>query len=122
MELREGLFERHERGVATTHARLSVRTACDPDAIPAALRRGVTAWVASTKAGRHAWHDSSHDLNIGDLACADPFAEPTFVACLAAQGLHEARLIDPVDPDHTCEYDFRLVDEDVLAPDDEDDA
>jgi hypothetical protein len=114
------VFTRVERLAITQVALLSVQTTLpDDEAVRDALRRSVTEWVSASETGRGVWQASCRDLNIGDLACNDAFADRQLIETLARHDLHEVALSEAgqvID----MSYDRVLVDEIELEGDDDD--
>lgn len=89
------LFTRIERVDVTAMACLQLETlgVLDDTQVFSALKRAVTEWVIGTESGRDAWLRSCEDLNIGDLACDDSFADVGLRSRMEAHGLRFVKVI-----------------------------
>lgn len=109
------VFLRHEGADVTTVGMLVVKTTLATDALAkAAVVDAVTEWVDKTQKGRALWNGSGADLNIGDLASGDAFADPMLLSALTQRGIaYESCMV--ADTPAVSFYDEVLVDASRLA-------
>lgn len=108
-------FCRIERTAVRSIVLLVVRTTHGQDVAFKAIKSAVTAWVATTAAGRQLWETTLGNLTISDLAAHDAFNDPALVAAMHTSGVDFIRC-DPIPHDaaYSLEQTFVVHDPDAM--------